>query len=72
MRTGCVNWRKLMKSEWRVSSTYTCGEISYQVYRLRDVTKTDHTGNREIIGTFDTEANAREFADAMNAKEDEE
>lgn len=56
-----------MKSEWRVQVNYCCGDIYYQVYRIRDVTKTDHSGNREHKGgLFDSESEAQKFADKLN------
>lgn len=61
-----------MKSKWKVSSTYAGGERFYQVYRLRDVNEVDHSGNREIAGTFDDEAQAQEYADAKNRLEEDE
>jgi hypothetical protein len=61
-----------MKSKWKVSSTYAGGERFYQVYRLRDVNEVDHSGNREIAGTFDDEARAQEYADAKNRLEEDE
>lgn len=40
-----------MKSEWRVSKIPVgdC-EYIYGIYRLLDVAKTDHSGNREELG----------------------
>lgn len=38
-----------MKSEWRVTSNYICGGLVYNVYRLRDRTDVDHSGNREYV-----------------------
>lgn len=58
-----------MKSEWKVMHNYAGGEMFYQVYRLRDVNDVDHTGNREIIGYFDTEEAAQEFATFKNREE---
>ena len=37
-----------MKSPWKVSSTMIGSEKVYQVYRLYDVQKIDHSGNREV------------------------
>ena len=39
-----------MHSEWRITSQYIDGEKEFQVYRLRDVTKVDHSGNLEYTG----------------------
>ena len=38
-----------MKSEWRVTCNYICGGPVYNVYRLRDRTDVDHSGNREYV-----------------------
>ena len=38
-----------MKSEWRVTCNYIGGELFYDVYRLRDRTDVDHSGNREYV-----------------------
>lgn len=38
-----------MKSEWRVTCNYIGGERFYGVYRLRDRTDVDHSGNRECV-----------------------
>lgn len=38
-----------MKSEWRVTCNYICGDLIYDVYRLRDRDATDHSGNREYV-----------------------
>lgn len=59
-----------MKSKWKVSSQYIAGEAIYQVYRQRDVSKVDHSGNREYYGRiFETARAAREFADELNEKQ---
>ena len=52
--------------EWKVSHTYAGGQVFYQVYRLKHPSQIDHSGNREIVGTFDTEAVAEEYAAALN------
>lgn len=58
-----------MKSKWKVSHTYAAGAEYYQTYRLRDEDATDHSGNREIAGTFEDEAPAQRLADELNAKD---
>ena len=58
-----------MASRWKISSTYVGGEVLYQVYRILDPGCIDHSGNREVIGTFDTEEHAKEFCDAQNSLE---
>lgn len=37
-------------SEWRVSSMWLNGKKYYQVYRIKDMKKVDHSGNREYKG----------------------
>lgn len=55
-------------SEWRVGKTCLGLEVVWQVYRLIDPEQCDHSGNREVIGTFDTEAAAQEFAAYKNRR----
>ena len=56
-----------MKSEWRVSSEYMDDEEVFQVYRIRNVSEADHSGNREYFsGTFDNRAAAQALADKLN------
>lgn len=54
--------------EWKVGKSCDGLEVLWQVYRLLDPGQCDHSGNREVIGTFDTEAAAREFADYKNRR----
>lgn len=56
-------------NEWKVSVTYVRFEKLYQVYRLRDPDDVDHSGNREVVGTFDDEARAEEFAAELNQRD---
>ena len=42
-----------MKSEWRVSKNPVGGRYCYQVYRLYDIQKIDHSGNRAVYGLYD-------------------
>lgn len=39
-----------MHSKWKVSFQYIGDERVFQVYRLRDISKVDHSGNREYAG----------------------
>ncbi|PPK80649.1 hypothetical protein BXY41_106239 [Lacrimispora xylanisolvens] len=39
-----------MYGKWKVSSQYIGDEKIFQVYRLRDISKVDHSGNREYAG----------------------
>lgn len=43
-----------MKSEWKISSNYIDGEKQYIAYRIRDMAKPDHSGNREYAGDYTT------------------
>lgn len=56
-----------MKSIWKVS-TIPCGvDTYYQVYRILDIGKTDHSGNREYKDKMYTiKAEAQELADKLN------
>lgn len=58
-------------SEWKVSSNYTGSRKLYQVYRIRNENEVDHSGNREVKGTFDDERYAQEFCDALNRNKQE-
>lgn len=53
-------------SEWKVSHTYAGEQDFWQVYRLRDSEGIDHSGNREIFGTYDTEKEAELYAKTLN------
>lgn len=58
-----------MKSEWKISSMYLDGKKVYQVYRIKDMRKVDHSDNREYAGGLlhdEREAMAR--AEKLNAK----
>ena len=39
-----------MKSEWKISSQYLGGKKYYRVYRIKDMRRVDHSGNREYAG----------------------
>lgn len=36
-------------SEWRVSSMWLGKKRYYQVYRIKDMKKVDHSGNRDVV-----------------------
>ena len=58
-----------MKSEWRVTSNLIAGKRLYSVYRLRDKSAVDHSGNREMIDEWlDTKEEAQAKADVLNAR----
>ena len=59
-----------MKSEWRVSSNpIGQGEFLYQVYRIRDVEKIDHSGNRENFNSYISRDIAEMKAEELNRRE---
>lgn len=57
------------QSEWRVSTNPIAGKTFYQVYRIRDLSEPDHSGNRETRGCYETEEEAERLAAALNAEE---
>ena len=59
-------------SEWRVSSMWLGKKRYYQVYRIKDMTRVDHSGNREYKGgLMENEYTAMELAKKMNARLEE-
>lgn len=59
-----------MKSEWRVTSNIVSGQRMYGVYRLRDTSQVDHSGNREHFGGYMLEREwAQNLAKELNQKE---
>ena len=61
----------MAKGKWRVSSTYGGGEYYYQVYRIRNLDREDHSGNREVYETYYTKEAAQEVAERLNNGEQE-
>lgn len=55
-----------MKSEWRVCTTPVGEKIVYGVYRLKDVSEIQHSGNMEIHGYYDEESDAEAEAVKLN------
>ena len=61
-----------MKSNWRVTANPVAGKMLYGVYRLRDVSGIDHSGNRETKGGyFNTREEAEALAERLNEEERE-
>ena len=59
-------------SEWRVSSMWLGKKRYYQVYRIKDMKKVDHSGNREYKGgLMENEYTAMSLAKKLNAKVEE-
>jgi len=54
-----------MKSEWRILEDTKNGKKVYQVYRLTDKKRGDHTGNREEYGNPSTD---RKWAEKQVSK----
>ena len=56
-------------SEWRVSSMWLNGKKYYQVYRIKDMKKVDHSGNREYKGgLMENEYTAMALAKKLNVE----
>ena len=61
-----------MKSNWRVTANPVLGKMFYGVYRLKDVSDIDHSGNRETRGGyFGTRKEAEALAERLNEEERE-
>lgn len=56
-----------MKSEWKVSSNSINGKKLYIVYRIRNTSEVDHSGNRETRGDYtESREEAAALADKLN------
>ncbi|EJP28291.1 hypothetical protein HMPREF1147_1702 [Selenomonas sp. FOBRC9] len=61
-----------MKGEWKISSMYLGGKKVYQVYRIKDMTRVDHSGNREYAGgLLHDEREAMALAQKLNKETQE-
>lgn len=58
-----------MRSEWKVYGNPVGGKMLYGVYRLIDVAEVQHSGNMEIKGYYDSEADAEAEAARLNREE---
>lgn len=59
-----------MTGKWDITSNLIGGNMMYAVYRLRDVSAVDHSGNRELAtGYIDSREEAEKIADKLNAAE---
>lgn len=56
-------------SEWKVSANPVAGKMLYGVYRIRDLSRPDHSGNRETRGYWETKAEAEKLAALLNEEE---
>ena len=60
-----------MRSEWKISSQYLGGKKYYQVYRIKDMRRVDHSGNREYAGRMTpNEHEAIALAEKLNREEE--
>lgn len=58
-----------MKGEWRIQTTYSGCEKLYEIYRIRDTSQTDHSGNREYTGPmFETREDAERWMENEGLK----
>lgn len=56
-------------SEWKVTSNPIEDVTLYRVYRIRDTSEVDHSGNREYVGNYTQDREkARIVADLLNGK----
>lgn len=61
-----------MKSEWKVTTNIINGETMYAVYRMKDMSAVDHSGNREYAGEYIDNGDAAQLiADVLNKHEEE-
>lgn len=59
-----------MRSKWTVTSNFVGGKRMYGVYRIIDPTAVDHSGNREMYGSYvETREEAAAIAEKLNSKE---
>ena len=55
---------------WKLSTTIVGGHKRYQVYRTKDPLQPDHSGNRQVVATYETETLAKIVCEQMNAKQE--
>jgi len=56
-----------MKSPWKVTSNPIGDKTMYQVFRIRDTSAVDHSGNREYYGAYmQSKDEAKALADELN------
>lgn len=61
-----------MPGKWKVTANYINDRMIYAVYRLRDTSEIDHSGNREYgSGWFSDSEEAQKIADKLNEEEAE-
>lgn len=57
-------------SKWKVRAELVKGEQMYQVYRLLNEEDYNWYGNRNVVGMFDSELRALEYAEELNRKDE--
>lgn len=58
-----------MGDTWKVTTNNIDGRTVYGVYRIEDPEQIQHSGNREVLGYYDTREEAEETAEAFNRAE---
>lgn len=54
-------------SEWKVTSNPIGDKTFYRVYRIRDISQVDHSGNREYHGEYTEDRQAAlKLAESLN------
>lgn len=57
-------------SEWRISTNVVAGRKFYQVYRIKNLSEPDHSGNRETRGgLYESRRDAEALARRLNSEE---
>jgi len=58
------------KSDWMVTSNSINGKTVYGVYRLKDISTVDHSGNRENYGDYyEDRESAEKLAKQLNEED---
>jgi len=59
-----------MKSEWRITSNQIEDIKLFRVFRIRDTSQVDHSGNREYLGKYTQDREvAKIVVDVLNGGE---
>jgi len=60
----------MIMSLWRVTANPIEDRTLYRVYRIRDITEVDHSGNREYCGEYtENKQEALDLAEELNLGE---
>lgn len=69
----CMKGDMAVAGDWRISSQYLVGKKVYQVYRIKDMRRVDHSGNREYAeGLLHDEREAMARAEKLNEEKSNE